>query len=84
MQTYRIEFEKRAEKFLAKLDKKQRLRIYTEIYKLPHGSDVKKLKGMDIYRLRVGKYRILYTVDEVIRLITIETIDSRGQVYKQY
>lgn len=84
MQTYRIEFEKQAEKFLARLDKTQRLRIYKEIYKLPSGSDIKKLKGTDLYRLRVGKYRILYAIDDVIRCITIEAMDSRGQVYNRY
>lgn len=42
------------------------------------------MKGYDLYRLRVGNYRILYRVDEVVKIITIENIDNRGDVYKRY
>ena len=46
--------------------------------------DIKKLKGNylpPIFRLRVGKYRALYYMDDdgTIRIIKI---DSRGDVYK--
>ena len=84
MQIYRIEFEKAAQKFLDKQDKSQRLRLYKAIYKLPEGQDIKKLKGHDLYRLRVGDYRVIYTIDNGIRLINIENINNRGQVYKEY
>lgn len=53
------------------------------IYKLPDGTDIKKLKGQEMYRLRVGNYRILYTTDEKIKIITVENIDNRGDVYKR-
>lgn len=82
MPTYKIKFEKAAHKFLAKQDKQQRIRLYKAISKLPEGSDIKKLKGYNLYRLRVGDYRIIYAVDNEIRLINIENIDSRGQIYK--
>lgn len=84
MKTYRIKFEKAAQKFLDKQDKNQRLRLYKAIYKLPDGTDIKKLNGYNLYRLRVGNYRILYMIDEEIRLINIENIDSRGDVYKRH
>ncbi len=80
---YKIVFEKEAQKFLNKQDKSMRLRIYKAIYKLPDGTDIKKLKGHNLYRLRVGDCRILYTIDEVIKLIDIENIDNRGDVYKK-
>ena len=80
---YKIVFEKEAQKFLNKQDKSMRLRIYKAIYKLPDGTDIKKLKGHNLYRLRVGDCRILYTIDEVIKLIDIENIDNRGDVYKR-
>lgn len=83
MPTYKIDFEKAALKFLEKQDKAQRIRLYKAIYKLPEGTDIKSLKGCNMYRLRVGNYRVLYTIDEVIRIITIKNIDSRGQVYKR-
>ena len=80
---YKIVFEKEAQKFLNKQDKSMRLRIYKAIYKLPDGTDIKKLKGHNLYRLRGGDCRILYTIDEVIKLIDIENIDNRGDVYKK-
>lgn len=78
MPTYKIIFEKEAQRFLDKQDKNKRLRLYKAIYKLPEGTDIKKLKGYDLYRLRVGDCRVLYTIDEAIRLIDIENIDNRG------
>lgn len=83
MQTYRIEFEKAALKFLEKQSKSQRIRLYKAIYQLPDGTDIKKLKGSDLLRLRVGNYRVLYSISEQIKVITIENIDNRGDVYKR-
>lgn len=82
MPTYKIIFEKAAQKFLDKQDKNKRLRLYKAIYSLPSGTDIKKLKGYNLYRLRVGDCRILYTIDDAIRLIDIQNIDNRGDVYK--
>ncbi len=84
MKTYKIKFEKAAQKFLDKQDKNQRLRLYKAICKLPDGTNIKKLTGYNLYRLRVGDYRILYMIDEEIRLINIENIDNRGDIYKRY
>lgn len=79
---YKIIIEKAAEKFLKKQDGKAQERLLKAIYKLPEGTDIKKLQGHDLYRLRVGNYRILYTVDDGVKIITIENIDNRGDVYK--
>ena len=81
MPTYKIIFEKEAQKFLDRQDKNKRLRLYRAIYKLTEGMDIKKLKGHNLYRLRVGDCRILYTIDDAIRLIDIEHIGNRGDVY---
>ncbi len=83
MPTYKIIFEKEAQKFLDKQNKNNRIRLYKAIYKLPEGTDIKKLKGHNLYRLRVGDFRVLYSIDDVIRLIDIENIDSRGDIYKK-
>lgn len=83
MPIYKVIFEKEAQKFLDKQDKSKRLRLYKAIFRLPEGTDIKKIKGHNLYRLRVGDCRILYTVDDAIRLIDIEHIDNRGDVYKR-
>lgn len=84
MPTYKIIFEKAAQKFLDRQDRTQRIRLYKAIFRLPNGTDIKKLKGSNLYRLRVGDCRVLYSIDDGVRIITIENIDNRGDVYKGY
>lgn len=44
----------------------------------------KKLKGIkeDIFRIRIGDYRILYTIEEKIKIVDIRTIKHRKDAYK--
>ncbi len=81
---YKIIFQKAAVKFLKRQDKKTQERLISAIKRLPEGTDIKKLKGLEIYRMRVGSIRILYTIDEIVKIISIENIDNRGDVYKRY
>lgn len=74
-----IIYTKEAEKFLKKQPLNVSNRIMDAIEKLPFG-DVKKMKGMEFFRLRVGKYRVIFDKNGVV--ITIISIDSRGQIYK--
>lgn len=60
MPIYKIIFEKAAQKFLDKQDRPKRIRLYRAIYRLSDGADIKKLKGHDLYRLRVGDCRVSY------------------------
>ena len=76
----------RAQKSYASLNKDIQVRIKQALKELAAGSnkDIKKLKGVsdreDLYRLRVGEYRITYHPEpdtiEVIR------IDHRGKGYE--
>lgn len=82
---YTITFQKAALKFLRKQDKKTQQRLLLAINALPSGNDIKKLKGYEsLYRMRVGDIRVLYTIDDIIKVIDIENIDNRGDVYKRY
>ncbi|MCI8306691.1 MAG: type II toxin-antitoxin system RelE/ParE family toxin [Lachnospiraceae bacterium] len=81
---YKIFIQKSAEKFLKKQNRKTQERLLDAIYKLPQGTDIKKLHGHDMYRMRIGNVRILYTIDDVISIISVEDIDNRGDVYKRY
>ena len=66
-------------KFLKKLDKPTIKRIISAIEMLPSG-DVKKLRGKDGYRLRVGDFRVIFDKDG--NVLYIIKIGNRGQVYK--
>lgn len=79
-QNLEIIYSKQAIKFLKKQDTESRKRIVSAIDALPCG-DVKKLQGESGYRLRVGDYRVIF--DRYGKIIYIEKIDNRGQVYKR-
>lgn len=77
----RIEYKKKAVKYINSADKAAKKRLKNAIEKIPFG-DIKKLTGLEKeYRLRVGDLRVLFTVEDDI--ITINEIDSRGQIYKK-
>ncbi len=85
---YNVLIEKKAAKFLSKLDLKSYQIISTAIKKLTHfreikNLDVKTLKGKftGMTRLRIGFRRILFTVDEEKKEIKIWLIENRGDIY---
>ena len=41
-----------------------------------------KLTGIDAYRLRIGDYRIVYTIDDPGRLVVIHAVRHRREVYR--
>lgn len=81
---YKIIVEKSALKFIKKQAKQEQLRIYNAIEKLPDG-DTKPVQGhKGFYRLRVGVYRIIYTIDNGQYIICIVDAGNRGNIYKRY
>ena len=84
---YRIIIKKKAKKFIDKLPKNERKRIATEIGQLPNGEDIKRLKGENnkgLFRLRVGDYRIIYSVDNGELIVYVIDTGNRGEIYKRY
>jgi mRNA interferase RelE/StbE len=85
---YRYKLSKTVMKFLEKRDKAFLLRFeekLTEIRKDPYNplADVEPYKWYDgDYRLRIGKYRFLYTVKEEEIVVYFYDADSRGGIYK--
>jgi mRNA interferase RelE/StbE len=84
MSGYKTTFEKAAIKFLKKQTPKMQSMILMAISKLPEGTDIKKLQGYELYRMRVGNVRVIYSIDNDVKIINIENIDNRGQIYKRY
>lgn len=80
---YKIVFEKKAAKFFSRQPKDQQKRLAASISNLPKG-DTKQLKGYKgFYRLRVGEYRVIYTIKHDELTIAILTIGNRGDAYKK-
>lgn len=85
MGSYKLSIRRSAEKEIIGLPKEDRHRVVTRIHKLatdprPHRSE--KLKGDDTYRVRQGDYRIIYIVADEERLVTIEKVGHRREVYR--
>ena len=82
---YRIIIKKKAKKFIDALPKNERKRIVAAIEQLPKGEDIKTLKGHEgLLRLRVGDYRIIYTVDHGELIVIVIDAGNRGQIYNRY
>jgi mRNA interferase RelE/StbE len=78
-----ILYSKSSLNYLESLDFKTKNRIVKGIDRLPNKGDIKKMKGnkiKNIFRLRVGKYRIIYQSEK--EQIKIIDIDTRGDIYK--
>lgn len=84
--TYNVKYSNQALKFLRRSDNELVKRILDKIEKLkenPFPSDVKRAEGFDdkVFRVRVGKHRILYEAYHEEKLIVISKIDKRERVY---
>lgn len=82
---YKHIIKKPAKKFIDRLPKPEKLRLVSAIERLPDGEDIKPLKGHDdLLRLRVGGYRIIYSVDNGQLVVYVIDVDNRGDIYKRY
>lgn len=82
---YRIIVKKKAKKFIDKLPMNEKRRVVAAIEQLPNGEDIKQLKShAGLLRLRVGEYRIIYTVDNGELIVYVIDAGNRGQIYNRY
>jgi mRNA interferase RelE/StbE len=82
---YRIEFRPAALRELRKIDRSTQPRIHGAISLLaidPRPPASRPLRGRDGYRLRVGDYRVIYTIDDGVLLIVVVTLGHRRDVYE--
>jgi len=83
---FQIKWKKSAVKSLKRLTKKVREKIVDKIEELSHNPFYgEKLKGteLDLRRLRIGEYRVIYLVEKEKLYILIIKIGLRGDVYKK-
>ena len=83
---YTVRYKKSVKKELAKLPKHVYVRVTAKLLALgkgprPHGC--RKLKGsVNEYRLRIGDYRILYTIADDILTVFVIRISDRKDWYR--
>jgi mRNA interferase RelE/StbE len=83
---YSVTFARSARKELESLSQTDAIRILKKIESLPANprpSGCKKLTGQNsLWRIRIGDYRVVYSIDDTHRLIDITIIRHRSSVYK--
>jgi mRNA interferase RelE/StbE len=83
---YRLEFTEAAEQDVSALPRNLLSRVNAKMLTLadrprPRGSEVVQ-GSRGLRRVRVGAYRILYTVDDTQQVVTIARVRHRRDVYR--
>ena len=85
MAAYKIFFKKSVEKDFKVIPKKDLVKILERIKSLaedPRPSGYEKLSGQQKYRLRQGRYRILYSVQDDELTIWVVKVGHRKDIYR--
>ena len=83
--TWTVHIARPAQKEMANLPTGVASRIDAAILKLekdPYVTGARKLRGLKGYRFRVGRYRILYDIDQTARAVTIFGVRHRKDAYR--
>ncbi|MCW4049308.1 MAG: type II toxin-antitoxin system RelE/ParE family toxin [Candidatus Bathyarchaeota archaeon] len=90
MTSYEVKIHRRVLKFLDTLNETQRNSVVEVIEALERypvslrEMDVVTLRGLDnAYRVRLGRFRLLFYVEKDERVIYVTHLDSRKRVYKR-
>ena len=84
---YSVEFLPAAARQLAKLDRSIQRRIARVLDRLatdPLGPNTAKLRGSDdVWRIRVGDYRVLYRIEAERLVVLVLAVGHRATVYRR-
>ena len=81
---YQVILPKSVQKELDRLPDEIARRIVRRLAGLetnPRPPDVKKLKGRDAWRIRVGDHRVIYEIHDRVLQIIVITIGHRREIY---
>ncbi len=85
--SYRIELKPSAERDLAGLERRDLLRVARKIDGLaddPRPAGAEKLSGEDdLWRIRAGDFRIIYTIRDDVLLVLVVRVGHRREVYRK-
>lgn len=83
---YKIVFDPKAKKEFEKLNLADQRKIgrYIDNFGInpkPQTKNFRPLKGYDLFRLRIGDLRIVYSIEEVKKIVIIEKIGKRSEKF---
>ena len=83
---YRVFLERAVEKDLGRLSARVHDRVIAAIQRLaknPRPNGCRKLAGTDNdWRIRVGEYRVIYEIADAIRVVRVNRVRHRREVYR--
>ena len=85
MASYELYFKKSVQKDLKDIPKRDLKRILKRIEGLaedPRPSGCEKLTGQERYRLRHGRYRIIYSIQDNVLTVWIVKVSHRKDIYR--
>jgi mRNA interferase RelE/StbE len=84
--SYAIEWLRSARKEIDAIPAREAIRIVEAVGRLaedPRPAGCKKLKGHDdLWRIRIGSYRVIYFIGDAIRLVRVEKVSDRKDAYR--
>lgn len=86
MASYEVVFRKSVSKDLRPIPRKDVQRILSAIATLadnPRPPQARKLAGDDKYRLRCGVYRVLYSIEDSVKIVSVAKIRHRKDAYRK-
>jgi mRNA interferase RelE/StbE len=81
---YKIELRPAAVRALRKLDPQVARRVHAAIALLaedPRPPASRPLRGRPAWRVRVGDYRVIYTIEDDVLVVVVVTLGHRRDVY---
>ena len=84
---YEVELRRRAQRALDKLPKtdfEAVVEAVKELAQTPRPRGIEKVKTAGLWRIRQGDYRIIYSIDDNQRLVTVVRIGHRREIYRSF
>jgi mRNA interferase RelE/StbE len=82
---YKLLFTETFSEQFSKLDKAVRDRIAKKIRRLKKNPELgQHMKGLNMWKLRVGRYRIIYSVEKNKLLVILLDVGHRKHIYRRY
>jgi mRNA interferase RelE/StbE len=85
MASYSVEFSANVRKDFQKIPHAEAERILVKIHDLavtPRPPGSKKLKGEELYRIRIGAYRVVYEIEDQRLVVFIVRVKHRKEAYR--
>ena len=82
---YNLQIVSPAERQFLKLQPSLQNRLKSKLFSLeieprPNGSQ--KLHGTEFFRIRIGDYRVIYSIDDTRRIVKVLDIGHRREIYR--